>query len=150
MRYTIGQLAKMMGCKPQTIRYYEEIGVLPPAERTEGNQRRFGENHRQRLAFVRHSRELGFSLDSITELLDLADDPDAPCEQADRIAKANLVEIESRINRLEALKIEMQRMVSQCRGGTAADCRVLEVLADHDLCFSGHEHELAVSRLPKS
>ena len=72
---TIGQLAKQTGCKVQTIRYYEQIGLMPKALRTEGNQRRFGQAHLERLTFVRHSRELGFPLSAIRELLRLGDNP---------------------------------------------------------------------------
>ncbi len=72
-QFTIGQLAKRTGCKVQTIRYYEQIGLMPEALRTEGNQRRFGPAHRERLAFVRHCRELGFGLAAIRKLLHLAD-----------------------------------------------------------------------------
>jgi DNA-binding transcriptional MerR regulator len=64
---TIGELATRTGCKVQTIRYYEQIGLLPEALRTKGNQRRFGPPHLDRLAFIRHSRELGFPLEAVRE-----------------------------------------------------------------------------------
>ena len=73
--FTIGQLAERTGCKVQTIRYYEQIALMPKAARTAGNQRRYGRWHLERLAFVRHSRELGFSLEAIRELLSLVDNP---------------------------------------------------------------------------
>ncbi len=135
---TIGELAARTGCKVQTIRYYEQIGLLPEALRTEGNQRRFGPPHLDRLAFIRHSRELGFPLETVRELLDLADDPERSCEAADRIAKRQLQQVESRIARLEALKAELQRMIRQCRGGRIADCRIIEALASHP--WSDAEH----------
>jgi len=136
--FMIGQLAERTGCKVQTIRYYEQIGLMPEPVRTEGNQRRYGARHLERLAFIRHSRELGFPLDAIRELLDLADDPDRSCEAADRIARRQLHQVESRIARLQALKRELKRMIVQCRGGRIAECRVIEVLADHGLCASDH------------
>jgi Cu(I)-responsive transcriptional regulator len=128
---TIGELAERTGCKVQTIRYYEQIGLMPEAVRTEGNQRRFGPSHLERLAFIRHSRELGFPLEAIRELLDLADDPERSCEAADRIAKRQLRQVESRIARLETLKAELRRMIRQCRGSRIADCRIIEALANH-------------------
>ena len=67
----IGDLSRATGCKVQTIRYYEEIGLMPEPKRTAGNQRRYGRRHVDRLAFIRHSRELGFSLEAICELLSL-------------------------------------------------------------------------------
>ena len=133
---TIGELAARTGCKVQTIRYYEQIGLLPEALRTEGNQRRFGPSHLDRLAFIRHSRELGFPLETVRELLDLADDPERSCKAADRIAKRQLQQVESRIARLEA---ELQRMIRQCRGSRIADCRIIEALASHP--WSDAEHQ---------
>jgi len=126
----IGELARRTGCKVQTIRYYEQIGLMPEAARTLGNQRIYGPAHSDRLAFIRHSRELGFPLDAIRQLLTLADDPNQPCATADRIAQEQLVAVENRIARLEALKAELERMVEQCRHGTIGHCRVIEVLAD--------------------
>jgi DNA-binding transcriptional MerR regulator len=74
----IGDLARATGCKVQTIRYYEEIGLMPEPARTAGNQRRYNERHVDRLAFIRHSRELGFSLEPIRELLSLSDRSSRP------------------------------------------------------------------------
>lgn len=133
--FTIGRLAKATGSKVQTIRYYEAIGLMPAPSRTAGNQRRYGARHLERLAFIRHSRQLGFPLEAIRQLLSLADDPDQPCETADRIAQTQLREVESRIERLQALKAELRRMVVQCEGGRVAECRVIEVLADHAHCL---------------
>lgn len=135
---TIGRLARATGTTAQTIRHYERIGLLPPTARTEGNQRRYGAHHLERLAFVRHARELGFSLDAIRELLALADDPDRPCADADRIAQAQLRTVRSRIARLEALRTELEAMIGQCAGGRIESCRIIEVLSDHS-----HEHCIA-------
>src|ERR1700755_2170084 len=121
----IGQLARRTGCKVQTIRYYEQIGLMPAAARTLGNQRIYGQGHADRLAFIRHSRELGFPLDAIRPLLTLADDPEQPCATADRIAQEQLAAVRNRIARLEALKAELDRMVEQCRHGTIGHCRVI-------------------------
>ncbi len=128
---TIGQMAEQTGCKVQTIRYYEQIGLMPVAARTEGNQRRFGSEHLERLNFVRHCRELGFSLDAIRKLLRLSDSPRQSCEAVDRIARHQLEQVESRIARLEALRNELQRIIKQCRGGQMADCRIIKALANH-------------------
>ena len=98
--FTIGDLARETGCKVQTIRYYEEIGLMPEPARTAGNQRRYGERHVDRLAFIRHSRELGFSLEAIRELLSLSDHPEQPVRAADQIARRQLQHVERRIARL--------------------------------------------------
>jgi DNA-binding transcriptional MerR regulator len=128
---SIGDLARRTGCKVQTIRYYEQIELIPKPGRTSGNQRFYGELHADRLAFIRHSREMGFPLDATRELLELSDDPNRSCEQADQIARAHLREVESRIASLTVLKTELERMVQQCGRGRIADCRVIEVIAHH-------------------
>lgn len=135
---TIGRVAEATGCKVQTIRYYEEIGVLPPPDRSAGNQRIYEAEHIQRLRFVRHARELGFPLAAIRDLLSLTDNPDQSCIAADGIAREQLDQVNHRISRLQSLKLELKRMIKQCSGGQIKDCRVIEVLGDHDQCVSDH------------
>ena len=137
---TIGKLGEGAGVKVPTIRYYEQIGLLPEPDRSAGNQRLYGQSALDRLAFIRHARELGFPLDAIRDLLSLSDRPDQSCAAADVIARAQLAEVESRLARLTALKGELERMVVQCAGGRIADCRVIEVLGDHSLCATDHQH----------
>ena len=136
---TIGNLAKRTGTKVQTIRYYEQIGLMPEPGRTEGGQRRYREAELDRLSFVRHARQLGFSLEAIRELLDLSDHPGTSCAEADAIARRQLRQVEQRLARLEALRSELTRMVHECSGGQTADCRVLEVLRDHAECLTDHD-----------
>ncbi|GGL58598.1 MerR family transcriptional regulator [Wenxinia marina] len=136
---TIGTLAKKTGTKVQTIRYYEQVGLMPEPGRTEGGQRRYGDTELDRLAFIRHARQLGFGLDAIRELLDLSDHPDRPCEEADAIARRQLRQVEQRMARLEALKTELERMIHECSGGRTADCQVLTVLRDHSECLTEHD-----------
>ena len=136
---TIGKLAKKTGTKVQTIRYYEQIELMPEPGRTEGGQRRYGDAELDRLSFIRHSRQLGFSLDAIRELLDLSDNPDRPCNEADAIARRQLKQVEQRLSRLDALRTELKRMARECSGGHTSDCRVLEVLRDHSECLTDHQ-----------
>ena len=136
---SIGTLARGTGTKVQTIRYYEQIGLLPQPGRSEGGQRRYTSADLDRLAFIRHARQLGFSLEAIRELLELAHHPRQPCEHADAIARRQLRQVEKRIRRLEALRTELARMVADCAGGTVAKCRVLEVLRDHSECLTEHD-----------
>ncbi len=146
---TIGKLGQASGVKVPTIRYYEEIGLLPEAERSAGNQRLYGCRAQDRLTFIRHARELGFPLDAIRDLLSLSDQPDQSCAAADAIASVQLVAVEARIARLTALKAELQRMLVQCAGGVIADCRVIEVLGDHSRCHADHGvagHQIKVAR----
>ncbi len=137
---TIGSMAKKTGTKVQTIRYYEQIGLLNEPGRTAGGQRRYDQDDLDRLAFVRHARQLGFSLDAIRSLLDLADHPDQPCATADSIAQQQLIQVQNRIARLQALEQELQRMVSECGHGNSGHCRVLEVLRDHSECLTDHDN----------
>lgn len=123
----------------QTIRYYEQIGLMPDPGRTEGGQRRYGDANLDRLAFIRHARQLGFTLEAIRELLDLSDHPDRPCHEADAIARRQLKQVEQRLTRLEALRAELKRMVHEWARGRTADCRVLEVLRDHSECLTDHD-----------
>ena len=135
----IGTLAKRTGTKVQTIRYYEQIGLLPEPGRTEGGQRRYGDADLDRLAFIRHARQLGFTLEAIRELLDLSDNPSRSCAEVDVIAHRQLKEVEARITRLEALRKELKRMLRECSRDTVSDCRVLEVLRDHGACLANHD-----------
>lgn len=130
----IGEAARRSGVKPPTIRYYEQIGLLPAPLRSDSNRRFYGDADLRRLAFIRHARELGFGIEAIRTLLTLQDDPSQPCATADSIANARLAEVEQRIRSLTALKAELELMVDGCSHGHVAACRVIEVLADHGQC----------------
>lgn len=131
----IGAAARQSGVKVPTIRYYEQIRLLPVPDRTEGNRRLYDPRDLQRLAFIRHARELGFEVEAIRSLLTLQDDPNQSCQAADEIARARLADVKQRIARLTALESELERMVEECGCGRVADCRVIETLAD-----SSHAH----------
>ncbi|MEI2807126.1 MerR family transcriptional regulator [Albidovulum sp.] len=131
---TIGKLGAAAGVKVPTIRYYEQIGLLPPPGRSTGNQRLYPRAALDRLTFIRHARDLGFPLEAIRDLLSLSDRPDQSCAAADAIARTQLAAVRARIARLTALEAELQRMVAQCAHGTIASCRVIEVLGDHSHC----------------
>ncbi|CAH1653872.1 MerR family transcriptional regulator [Chelatococcus asaccharovorans] len=135
--YSIGKVSEATGCKVETIRFYEQIGLLPEPERTEGKQRRYLASHIDRLRFILHARDLGFSVEAVRELLKLAADPSAPCEQADEIARAQLAAVRAKIARLMDLAEELERVADGCHGGRIADCRVIEVLAEHGACSHG-------------
>jgi len=106
--------------------------------RTMGGQRRYGNLEVKRLHFIRHARELGFEIEAIRTLLTLQDDHDQSCAAADAIAGARLAEVEQRIASLTALRAELQRMVEGCAHGRVAECRVIEILADHGQCCHHH------------
>ncbi|MDR6871882.1 DNA-binding transcriptional regulator, MerR family [Bosea sp. OK403] len=137
----IGALSEATGVKVPTIRFYEEIGLLPAPIRTQSNRRSYGDAHLQRLRFIRHARDLGFAVDDIRELLAMAAEPQASCDRADSIAQRHLADVERRIAQLQSLRGELQRMVGECQHGRVAECRVIESLADHGHCL--HDHRVA-------
>lgn len=136
--HTIGKLAKAVDVKVPTIRFYEQIGLLPEPDRTESDRRVYQDDTVRRLAFIKHARQLGFPIEAIRTLLDLADNPDRACEDANVLAQEQLAAVETKIAQLEALRAELKRMVAAGCHGLAGDCRVIETLADHSLC--AHEH----------
>ena len=125
----IGELGRLTGTKVETIRYYERIGLLAAPRRTAGNYRAYDGQHLNRLSFIRRSRDLGFSLEQVRALLDLADQRDRPCEAVDGIAKAHLAEVERKIADLTALKGELESMIRQCGHGAVRDCGIIEALS---------------------
>jgi len=106
---SIGDLGRHTHCKVQTIRWYEEVGLLPPPARTAGGHRVYGPQHLARLDFIRHARELGFPLDAVRALLVLSDRPNGPCEDAHALASSQLALVEEKLHRLEALRVERKR-----------------------------------------
>jgi len=138
MTYSIGELGRRTSTKVTTIRFYEAEGLLPKPRRSAGNHRSYDRTHLDRLAFIRHARELGFPLDAVRELLQLAAHPASPCARADDIARTQLTEVESRIRRLRALQRELKRMLDHCSKETHSQCRIIETLSNHELCASEH------------
>jgi DNA-binding transcriptional MerR regulator len=140
-RYAIGEVGRLAGVKPTTIRWYEQEGLLPPPLRTTGGHRVYGADHLRRLGFIRHARELGFPMPAIRALLGLAASPQADCAAAHAIATAQIAAIDERVRRMAALRAELARMAESCAGGVAAECLILETLADfeHGHCAdAGH------------
>ncbi|MGJ8544469.1 MAG: MerR family transcriptional regulator [Sulfitobacter sp.] len=135
--FSIGQLSKRTGVKIPTIRYYEQVGLIEAAERSEGNQRRYSAQGLSRLSFIRHSRDLGFSVEDIKGLIELSQHPEKPCADAHNIACAHLRDVQARIAKLRRLERELKR-ISKCDAEILANCAVIETLADHGLC--GEEH----------
>lgn len=135
--FSIGQLSKRTGVKIPTIRYYEQMGLIDAPERSEGNQRRYTKEGLSRLSFIRHSRDLGFSVEDIRGLLELSQHPEKPCRDAHSIAAQHLQDVQSRIAKLRRLERELKRII-KCDAGNVATCAVIETLADHGLCETEH------------
>jgi DNA-binding transcriptional MerR regulator len=125
----IGVASIRSGVKVPTIRYYEDIGLLPAPPRTKSNRRHYYAADLRRLVFIRHARELGFEIGAIRALLNIRDNPDQSCEAVDAIARDRLGEVERRIEILQKLRAELKRMIAGCSRGRVAQCRVIEALA---------------------
>jgi DNA-binding transcriptional MerR regulator len=137
--FSIGELSRRTNVKVPTIRYYEESGLLDAPERTEGNQRRYDAAGLERLSFIKHARDLGFSIDAIAALIELQGHPDRSCAEATDIASAQLADVRAKVKRLCALEKELERISKGCDGdGVTENCYVLASLADHDLCEREH------------
>jgi MerR family mercuric resistance operon transcriptional regulator len=125
---TIGKLSQLTGVNIETIRYYEKIKVLPAPSRAENGRRSYGPMDRRILAFVRRSRELGFSLDEVRALLRLGGPEKASCREVREIAAHHLNDIRAKINDLRKLERLLTKTVAQCTGTTAPECPVLDIL----------------------
>lgn len=124
----IGDLAAATGVKVNTIRFYEDAGVLPKPERTGSGRRTYTKEDLKRLRFVRHARDLGFNLDEVRSLLQLSGDPEHDCRVVNELATGHLSKVETKIERLVRLRDELTRITTLCAGGQVSGCRVLEVL----------------------
>ena len=125
----IGELARRTGAKVNTIRFYEDIGLMPLAARTDTGRRTYGEADVRRLKFIRNGRELGFSTEELKSLISLSEQPDRDCGAAAAIARRHLADVEARMARLALLRTELEEVASNCDGGRMADCQVMEAIA---------------------
>ena len=129
-RFSIGQLARQANCKVETVHYYEKTGLIPEPPRTEGGHRVYVLSHVKRLNFIRRSRELGFSIDQIRELLKFIDEPDHYCGEVKAMAMLQVEQVQRKIDDLQRLKVALISMVSQCKGErySIEDCPIIDAL----------------------
>ncbi len=125
-RRSIGALSRRTGCNIETIRYYERIGLLPPAPRTAGGHRLYGDAQSRRLHFIRRTRELGFTLDGIRTLLRLVDGGRHTCAQVKGITVFHLAEVRRKVADLRKIERVLVDMTTQCAGGTVPMCPVID------------------------
>ncbi|MEO5567583.1 MAG: MerR family DNA-binding protein [Gemmatimonadaceae bacterium] len=127
----IGELARIAGVTPEAIRYYEREHVIPIARRDgSGKYRRYDSGDADRLRFVRHARDLGFSLEDVRGLLLLAgSDPGRPCGDVDQIARAHLAQVDAKLAQLTALRAELSRLTAGCDANASiGECSLLSAL----------------------
>ncbi len=132
-RLTIGTLSARTGGHIETIRYYERIGLMPLAARSDGGHRLYGEEHVKRLGFIRRSRELGFTLEQIRTLLRLVDGRRYTCAQVKRITMEHLDEIRRKVVDLRTIERVLKDMAAQCDGGAVPRCAVIDALFEQAL-----------------
>jgi MerR family transcriptional regulator, mercuric resistance operon regulatory protein len=125
---TIGTLSEGTGVNIETIRYYERIGLLPAPPRSAGRHRLYGEQHRQRLIFIRRARELGFSLEEVRVLLGLGGSHDLTCAEVRALTNLHLAAIRQKLRDLKRLESTLSNLSSQCTGKTVPECPILEAL----------------------
>ncbi|CAN0552819.1 unnamed protein product [Ectocarpus sp. 12 AP-2014] len=146
---TIGRLSKEAGVKVTTIRYYESIGLMSEPDRSYSGQRIYQKDDVERLNFIRHARELGFSVDSIRELIALQNQPEQDCEVADAIANRHLLDVSRRIRQLRELENELRRMIKSCQGGHIGTCSIIASLSDHEYCEIAKHEKMDLPGQPK-
>jgi len=128
---TRGQLARLCGVGPETIRFYERQGLIPETPRSSAGYRRFGREAVDRLRFIRRAKSLGFSLPEIGELLALQDDPGGDRARVKEITEYKLAEIETKIADLQNMRAALSGLAEQCSGhGPISGCPIIETLAD--------------------
>jgi len=125
---SIGALSRLTGVNIETIRYYERIKMLPVPPRTASGRRIYGSHDARILAFIRRSRELGFSIDEIRALLRLGGPENASCREVREIAAHHLKDIRAKLDDLKKLERLLAKTIARCSGRTAPDCPVLDIL----------------------
>lgn len=129
---TIGELAERTGCNAPTIRYYEEIGLIPPALRKPSGHRTYGVATQELLTFIRSCRDFGFSIEQVRALVSLAASADRDCTEARDIAQEHLEAVRRKLTELRALERGLARFVASCTascvGGPAPKCTILKDL----------------------
>ncbi|MDO8697187.1 MAG: MerR family transcriptional regulator [Pseudomonadales bacterium RIFCSPLOWO2_12_59_9] len=133
--YRIGELSRESAVNLETIRYYERIGLLQQPARNASGYRCYQQEDVRRLSFIRRGRELGFSIEELKTLLQLADHPHSPCAEADQLAQAHLQQVDARIADLQQMRSVLQSLVG-CSSTSAEHCRLLETLDRRDCCVA--------------
>ena len=130
MDFTIGKLAEKANCKVETVHYYEKTGLMPEPPRTQGGHRIYDLSHAKRLNYIRRSRELGFTIEQIKDLLKFIDEPNHFCGEVKAMAMLQARDVQQKINDLERLKTALNDMVGQCKGDSFSieNCPIIDAL----------------------
>lgn len=145
MSMNIGEAAKASGVSSKMIRHYESVGLFPEALRTESGYRQYTAKEVSTLRFVRHSRDLGFSIEQIRELLGLWQDRKRPSRQVRALAQAHIAELDAKLEELHAMKATLAHLVRCCHGDDRPDCPIIDSLA-HETAAPALEKHRAPSK----
>ena len=130
----IGQAARRSGLSAKMIRYYESIGLLKPANRSDSGYRLYSDDDLHTLAFIKRSRDLGFSLDEVGKLLALWQDRQRASSDVKALARQHIDELNQKIVELTSLRDTLQELVDTCQGDHRPDCPILKGLASGSCC----------------
>lgn len=128
----IGQAAEASGISAKMIRHYEDVGLVPPASRTFSGYRTYNHRDVHMLRFIKHSRDLGFSIKQIGDLLSLWRDQNRPSSKVKSMATEHIEMLDRKIQELSAMKLELTRLVSCCHGDMRPDCPILNSLSEEN------------------
>jgi Cu(I)-responsive transcriptional regulator len=138
----IGQAAKVSGVSAKMIRHYESVGLFPEAARTDSGYRQYTDKDVSTLRFVRHSRDLGFSIEQIRELLGLWQNRKRPSRQVKALAQAHIVELDEKLKELQAMKATLEHLVQCCHGDDRPECPIIDTLESSvPVAAAGHHSQ---------
>ena len=124
----IGEAAKASGVSTKMLRYYESIGLIPAAGRTQGGYRVYGAREVETLRFIRRARDLGLSMERIKRLVSLWQDRQRPSREVKRIALAHVAELHVKIGELTSMCATLEELASACHGDNRPECPILRDL----------------------
>ncbi len=128
----IGQVSAASGVSAKMIRYYEKIGLIRPAGRSDAGYRKYTSQDQQILSFIRRARELGFSLDRIRTLMGLWEDTSRHSADVQQLAQQYINELDEDIAKLRSIRDELAYLADHCHGDNRPDCPIIERLATGD------------------
>ena len=129
----IGEAAKASGGSAKMIRHYETVGLFPEPNRTESGYRQYSEREVHTLRFIRHARDLGFSLEQIAELLALWQNRRRPSRQVKALAEAHIKELEQKLHEIQVMKATLEHLAHCCHGDDRPECPILQTLSEGSL-----------------
>ena len=135
----IGEVAKSSGVSAKMIRYYEQIGLIPKVNRSDAGYRSYSASDAHTLFFIRRARDLGFSIDQISELLTLWRDPERTSANVKAMALAHVAGLKAKIAELQAMAQTLEGLADTCNGNDCPDCPIIEDLAERSIAAAAKQ-----------